>query len=85
MENTHDKHPFYGSYILSHSEQDFINSLLRKYKNFPVNDELKKRIYDELQMEKHKGNIKIPFKVILRLDPLHKFPSYVEVILDTKV
>lgn len=79
------EHPFYGSDILRAKEQAYINKLLRKYKGMPVNEDLKKRIWDELQMEKYHGRIKIPFKVALRLDPTHKFPDYVEVILDTKV
>ena len=80
----HDR-PFYGSHILRNREQEYINSLLSKYRGLPATDELKKKIYDELQNEKYKGNIKIPFKVVLRQDPARLFPSYVEVILDTKV
>lgn len=83
MEHTHP--PFYGSEILRFNEQDYINSLLSKYKDLPPTDELKKKIYDELMMEKYKGNIKIPFKVAMRLDPSGNFPPYIEVILDTKV
>lgn len=85
MEDHLEEHPFYGVDILRHREQEYINQLLSKYKGLPANDELKKKIYDELQEEKHKGNIKIPFRVVLRQDLSHKFPSYVEVILDTKI
>lgn len=79
------EHPFYGSDIFRSREQTYINKLLQKYRGEVANEELKKKIWDELQMEKYYGRIKIPFKVALRLDPLHKFPDYVEVILDTKV
>lgn len=77
----HEEHPFYGVTILREREQEYINGLLRKYRDLPVNDALKKKIYDELQIEKQKGNIKIPFKVVLREGNYR----YIEVILDTKV
>lgn len=83
MDHAHP--PFYGSDILRQSEQDYIQGILAKYRNLPPTDELKKKIYDELMMEKHKGRIKIPFKVAMRLDPSRTFPPYIEVILDTKV
>lgn len=79
------EHPFYGTDILRKREQDYIRQLLKKYKGEPVTDELKAKIWDELQMEKYKGMIKIPFKVVLRRDTTKKFPDYIEVILDTKV
>ena len=79
------EHPFYGTEILRNKEQAHINALLSKYKNEPATEELKAKIYDELQMEKHFGRIKIPFKVYLKNDPTGKFPNYVEVVLDTKV
>ena len=80
----HEVH-FYGKPVLRHREQDYIQNILKKYRFDPVDDDLKKKIWDELQMEKHLGNITIPFKVVLRLDPSKKFPDYVEVILDTKL
>ncbi len=83
MEHAHP--PFYGSEIIRRNEQGYINQILSKYKDLPPTDELKKKIYDELMMEKYKGNIKIPFKVAMRLDPAGNFPPYIEVILDTKV
>lgn len=79
------EHPFYGTEIYQNDEQAYINKLLLKYKKEPPTEELKAKIYDELQMEKHFGRIKIPFKVNLKKDPTKKFPDYVEVILDTKV
>lgn len=77
----HHEHPFYGVNILRNREQAYIGRLLQKYRHLPANEELQKKIFDELQQEKHKGNVKIPFKVVLRA----KFPPYVEIILDTKV
>lgn len=82
--NEHD-HPFYGQEIIRNNQQAYINSLLKKYKNEPVNEELKRKIWDELQMEKFEGRLTIPFKVTLRRDVYGLYPDYIEVILDTKV
>lgn len=81
----HHERPFYGKPIIRRTEDEYINSLLEKYRNEPVNDALKQKVWDELQMEKHLGRITIPFKLATRLDPTGKFPDYIEVILDTKV
>lgn len=80
-----EDHPFYGTDIIRGKEKEYIQCLLQKYRNEAVNEELQKKIWDELQMEKYKGNIKIPFKVVLRRDVFKKHPDYIEVILDTKV
>lgn len=79
------EHPFYGCEIIRRSQQDYIQSLLKKYRGEPVTEELKKKIWDELQTEKYLGRVAIPFKVALRRDSYGKFPDYIEVILDTKV
>ena len=79
------KHPFYGEEIIRRREQEFIQEFLKKYRKEPVNEALKQKIWDDLQMQKHLGNVTIPFKVVLRKDPTHQFPDYVEVILDSKV
>lgn len=79
------EHPFYDKIIFRGQEQSYINKLLEKYRNEPVTEELKKKIWDELQMEKHLGRITIPFKIVLRKDSYGKYPSYIEVILDSKV
>jgi hypothetical protein len=81
---SHD-HPFYGKDIIRDQEQRHIQRILAKYRNEPVTDELKQKVWDELMMEKHLGMITIPFKLAMRKDPSAKFPSYLEVILDTKV
>lgn len=81
----HVEHPFYGYHILRNREQKYIQNLLKKYDGLPVNDDLKQKIWDELQMEKYHGRVTIPFKVVMRKDASGKFPDYVEVILDTKV
>jgi hypothetical protein len=76
---------FYGYTIVRGDQQGYIQSLLKKYDKEPPSEELKKKIWDELQNEKFLGRVTIPFKVVLRRDPTGKFPSYVEVVLDTKV
>jgi hypothetical protein len=81
----HTEHPFYGMEVIRRREQEYIRNLLKKYRHESVTEELKARIWDELQMEKHLGHITIPFKVVMRRDAMKKFPDYIEVILDTKV
>lgn len=80
-----DEHPFYGVNVIRRKEQAYIANLLKKYRHEPVTDELKGKIWDELQMEKYQGHITIPFKVVMRKDIFKKFPDYIEIILDTKV
>jgi hypothetical protein len=80
-----EKHYFYGFPIIRRKEQEYIKNLLKKYQGEPVTDELKKKVWDELQMEKHLGRVTIPFKIGVRRDPYGKFPDLIEVILDTKV
>ncbi len=84
-QHSEDEHPFYGIDIIRRREQDYIQHLLKKYRYEPVNEDLKAKIWEELQMEKYKGHITIPFKVVMRRDALKKYPPYIEVILDTKV
>lgn len=79
------EHPFYGFDIIRQQQEDYIKELLSKYKKEPVSEELKKKIWDELQMEKHRGAITIPFKMTSRRDPYGRFPEIIEIILDTKV
>ena len=78
-------HPFYGHVIIRRTQEEYIKNLMKKYQKEPVNEELKKKVWDELQMEKYLGNITIPFKLAVRMDPYGKFPDLLEVILDTKV
>lgn len=85
MKKHAEGHPFYGYEIVRRKEQEYIETLLAKYKHDPVNDALKQKIWDELQMEKYHGRITIPFKVVMRSDASGLFPNYLEVILDTKV
>lgn len=80
----HD-HPFYGKAIFAAREEEYIKTLLKKYKNEAVNEELKKKIWDELQQEKYLGNLSIPFKVVMRLDGSGTYPPHIEVILDTRL
>lgn len=79
------EHPFYGHDIYAGREEKYIKSLLKKYKDEEVTDDLRKKIWDELQMAKHEGKVTIPFKIATRRDPTGRFPDFIEVILDTKV
>ena len=85
MNKKHHDHPFYGAEIYADREQEYIQSLLKKYRKEPPTESLKQKIWDELCAEKQAGRIKIPFKVVMRKDPSKKFPDAIEVILDTKV
>ena len=78
-------HHFYGKAIAREKEAEYIRSLLKKYDNAKVCQELQKAIYDELQKEKAKGNISIPFKVVMKCDSTKKYRDIIEIILDTKV
>ena len=81
----HEEPPFYGADIYRDREEAYIEKLLSKHKNETVNEELKEKIWNELMWEKHLGNIKIPFKVVIRKDLANKYPDTIEIILDTKV
>lgn len=82
---TEEEHPFYGYEILKEREHARIEKVLSKHKRKKADDQLKKEIYEELQDLKDKGVITIPFKVVLRKDSTGKQPTYIEVILDTKL
>lgn len=77
--------PFYGHDIYRDREEAYVKNLLSKYKNDRVTEELKQKIWDELQIAKHEGKVTIPFKVVMRRDIYGKYPEHVEIILDTKV
>lgn len=79
------EHPFYDVDIVRREQQEYIQDILKKYRKEPVTEELKKKIWEELQQEKHLGRIVIPFKMTSRRDPYGKFPEQIDVILDTKV
>lgn len=76
---------FYDKPIIADCESDYIKQILKKYKNERVDEDLRKKIWEELQYEKHLGNISIPFKVVIRRDEYGRYPEFVEVILDTKL
>jgi hypothetical protein len=84
-QHSEEDHPFYGIEIIRRKESDYINNLLKKYKDCVVSDDLQMRIWDELQAEKYAGRVTIPFKVVMRKDVYRKYPDTIEVILDTKV
>jgi len=79
------KHYFYEKPILEDQEAEYVNKILNKYKDEPAGEELKKKIWDDLQHEKSEGRLSIPFKVVLRRDEYGRYPPTVEVILDTKL
>ncbi len=79
------EHPFYGVDIIRRREKEYIQQLLKKHLGEPVNEDLMRKIWDELQMEKYRGNITIPFKVVMTRDAQKKYPDYIEIILDSKV
>lgn len=64
----HEEPLFYGQEIVRDNQQQYIDNLLKKYKKEPVTEELKEKIWNDLQHEKHLGNITIPFKVVIRRD-----------------
>lgn len=82
---TEKERPFYDVEVIREREAEYIRDKLKKYRNDPVTEGLKEKIWEELQMEKHLGKITIPFKVVMRSGPSKKFPDYIEVILDSKV
>lgn len=85
FKNEEDHPPFYGKNIITRDEKAYILQLLKKYRHEKVTDELKAKIWDELQMEKSKGNIMTPFKLAIRRDSSKQYPDFIEIILDTKV
>lgn len=76
---------FYDEPIFRDQEQAFVKNLLKKYSKEKASEELRQKIYEELSLEKAKGTLKMPFKVVLRKDPNHLYPDQIEIILDTKV
>jgi len=76
--------PFYGKEIIPDQQQVKIQKILSKFKHLPVSSELKKLIYDELTDAKVRGEITIPFKVVMH-DLKSGRRSYIEIILETKV
>lgn len=85
MTHDHEELPFYGVEVIRREQKELIKQLLEKYRHEPVSEELKGKIWDELQMEKYHGRITIPFKVVMRRDASRQYPDVIEVILDSKV
>ena len=81
----HEEPPFYGEEISRYQQELFIKKILKKYEGKEASEALKKAVWDELQREKAKGNVTIPFKIATRRDPYRRFPDQIEIILDTKV
>lgn len=79
------EHPFYGETIVRRTQKQLVEAILEKYRHDVANEALKEKIWNDLQMAKYRGEITMPFQVVLRQDPTKVFPDAVEVILDTKV
>jgi hypothetical protein len=77
--------PFYGKVINRRAEKEYIQSVVQQFKDRPVDEALKKEVWEKLMWEKHLGNVTIPFKLALRKDPQKLYPDHLEVILDSKV
>ena len=80
-----EEEPFYGKVIVPEEEQMLVDAVIEKYRSDVVDGDVHKKVYHDLMMEKHKGNITIPFQVNLVKDPYSRYPDYIEVILETKV
>ncbi len=76
---------FYGKEIDRNHEQLLIEKMLSKYRFEPVSEELKKIIHKELAAAKERGEITIPFKVVMHSSNSPTHQAYIEVILDSKV
>ena len=82
--SSHDK-PFYGKWIISDDEEQRIKKLVAPYQKKPPTEEVRKEIYDLLSDARFRGEISIPFRVILYKDIYKKYPDRIEVLLETKV
>lgn len=77
-------HFFYGKPINRKKELIFVKRILQEFEDFAVDENLKKQVHKRLSEEKEKGNLLSPFSVqIIQKDSFH--PSYVEIILESKV
>ncbi|MBB63629.1 MAG: hypothetical protein CMO81_01025 [Waddliaceae bacterium] len=79
MSQGEEHHYFYHEPISRQAQADYIQEIVAKYQKEPITDDLIKKVYDELMMEKHFGRITIPFKV------KNHDNEYIEVLLDTRV
>lgn len=77
--------PFYGKEISPDIEKKIIQDILLKFKDESATNETLEKIWKELECNKLKKIITIPYQVVLRRDPKKQFPDYIEIILDTKV
>ncbi len=77
--------PFYGQIIDREEQQALVSTILEKYKNEAVNEQLQQKIWQELSIYKAQGILIMPFKVVLQKDPANRMKPYIEIILDSKV
>ncbi|MCH9609081.1 MAG: hypothetical protein S4CHLAM45_08440 [Chlamydiales bacterium] len=66
-------------------EQKTIETILKKYLHLPPDEELKKKIYNDLTEAKANGKIFTPFKVILRKNPDPNIRNFIEIAIETKI
>ncbi len=78
-------HPFFGTKIARAQQEEHIRAILNEYRSEPAGEELKAKVYWRLMEEKHAGRVIIPFKVILNKSETPSQPTYVDVVLDSKV
>lgn len=81
----HEHLPYYGKKISRAQQQEYIRHILSKYRKDPPNEDLQKKIHDDLMQEKDLGHVTIPFRVLLEKDETGARPAYIEIILDSKV
>lgn len=77
--------PFYGQKIARLQQQELVQEVLNKFHKRPVDEELKKDVYNELSQLKFEGKLTMPFKVIIQKDETGFREDYLDVLLETKV
>lgn len=82
---SHQNKPYYGKWIFADEEQKRIEKILAPFQDQPVSEELRKQVYETLSDAKFRGEISIPFRIVVHQDAYKKYPDRLEVILDTKV
>lgn len=77
--------PYYGKWVIPNEEQARIQKLLAPYQNQPVTEELLSQVYEVLSEAKFRGEISIPFRIVLQEDVYKRQPDCLKIILDTKL
>lgn len=77
--------PYYGKWIIPDEEQKRIETLMKPFQNQPVSEELRKQVYETLSEAKFRGEISIPFRIVIAQDAYKRYPDCLKIILDTKL